>query len=219
MKLLLQSFGLLAATAIALSSLSTKDPRCGDLERRLDEMAHLGHDFRNGNCTTDHCLAFHKGAQALAVQINDLGCNKPEVNAAAQMERREEPPQYHSKCYVFHSRLVTLNQVLALKLIAPADENDRSYTYKCVNVHESLPEIDILSNRCASLAPTIGSATVELITSLQRLGCVWNTTCGPGCVQAGNDMFEAVRMMGPWQCNRYDSPDDPHERDIGGPPL
>ena len=219
MKLLLQAMGLLAATAIALPSLSTKDPRCGGLERRLDEMASLANDFRNGNCTADHCRAFHKGAQALAVQINDLGCNKPEVNTVAQMERREETPQYHSKCYVFHSRLVTLNQVLAFKLTAPPDEDDRSYTYKCVSVHESLPEIDIWSNRCAFLAPTIGNATVELITSLQRLGCIWNTTCGPGCVQVGNDMFEAVRMMGPWQCNRFDLPDDPHERDIERPTL
>ncbi len=219
MKLLLQSIGLLAVTAIALPSLSTKDPRCEDLEKSLDGMAYLANDFRNGNCTTDHCLALHKGAQALAVQINQLGCNKPEVNAAAQMERRKESPEYHSKCYVFHSRIVTLVQVIAIRLNAPLDEDDRSYTYKCVDVHESLPEIDIWSNRCASIAPTIGNATVELITYLQRLGCVWNTTCGPGCVQIGNDMFEAARMMGPWQCNRFDPVDDPHEKDSERPTL
>ena len=219
MKLLLQSIGLLAAIAIALPSFSTTDPRCVDLERRLDEMAYLTNDFPIGNCTTDHCLASHKAAQALAGQINQLGCNRPDVDAAAQMERREEPPQYHSKCYVFDSHLVTLNEKLGIKLLAPSDEADRSYTYKCISVHESLPEIDIWSNRCASIAPTIGNATVELITSLQRLGCIWNTTCGPGCVQIGNDMFEAVRMMGPWQCNRFDSPDDPHKRDIERPTL
>ncbi len=213
MKLLLQSIGLLAATAIPLSALPTVCLRCGDLEKRLRNMAYLANDFRNDNCTTDHCLAFYKEAQDLAVQIDELGCHKAEVNAAAQMERRKEPPDSHGKCDIFHSQLVTLNQMLATNLTAPSDEDDRSDTYRCVGVHESLPEIDIWSNRCASSVPEIGKETVNLATSLQRAGCVWNSTCGPSCFQIGNDMFDAVTKMGPMQCNRFDSPDEPPKGD------
>ena len=215
MKLLLQSIGLLAATAIALPSLSTKDPHCGELENGFAEMAYLSNYFGNDSCTTDNCLAFRKGIEALAAELNRLDCSKPDVNAAARMERRKEQPPYHSKCDAFHSYIVALNKQLENELLTPSDENDHSSTNKCVSVHESLPEIDIWSNRCAFIDPTIGNATVAMISSLQRLGCVWSSTCGPGCVQIGKNMFETVRMMGPFQCNRFDPPGDPHERDIG----
>ncbi|KAK0511500.1 hypothetical protein JMJ35_006073 [Cladonia borealis] len=219
MKLLLQSIGLLAATAIALPSLSTKDPHCGELEKGFAEMAYLANYFGSESCTTDNCVAFRKGIEALAVEMNHLGCNEPEVNAGARMKRRKERPEYYSKCDAFHSYLFALNKQLENELLTPSDENDGSYTNKCVSVHESLPEIDIWSNRCADIDPTIGNATVAVISSLQRLGCVWSSNCGPGCVQIGNNMFETVRMMGPMQCNRFDPPGDPHERDIRRPTL
>ena len=209
MKLALQYFGLLAATAIPLFALPAKDQRCGDLQKRLVKIAHRANNFRNDNCTTEDCLAIYKEAQVFAIQIDELGCNKPEVNAATQIERRKEQPELPSKCDNLHSQLIILNQMLATDLTAPSDADDRSDTNKCVGVHESFPEIDIWSNRCASSVPEIGKETVKLATSLQRVGCVWNSTCGPRCFQIGNNMFDAVRKMGPMQCNRFDSPEGP----------
>ena len=219
MKLLLQSIAFLAATAIALASSSTRNPHCGDLEKARAEMAYLVVYFGNESCTTDNCVAIRKRIEALAVEMNHLGCNEPEVDAGARSQRRKEPSEYYNKCDAFHSYLFALNKQLENELLSPPHENDRSSTNKCVGVHESLPEIDIWSNRCADIDPTIGNATVAVISSLQRLGCIWNSNCGPGCVQIGNNMFETVRMMGPMQCNRFDPPGDPHERDIRRPAL
>ena len=187
-------------------------------------MAYLTKHFDRGNCTTGDCLAFYKGVDALAAELAHFGCNETEVNATAQMERREEKPEYHSKCDAFHTHLIILNQQLENQLLAPSNEDDRSYTYKCISVHASLPEIAIWSDRCAYIAPTIGNEMVVMIGYLQRLGCAWNTTCGPGCVSIGFNMFETVRMMGPWQCSRFDlpsdlPPDDPYDGDIGRPTL
>ena len=212
MKLLLQSIGLLAATAIALPSRSTKNPHCGELKKGFAEATYLVNYFGNESYSTDNFVAIRKGIEALAVEMNHLGCNEQEVHAGARMERRKEPSEYYNKCDAFHSYLFALDKQLDNELLSPSHENDRSSTNKCVGVHESLPEIDIWSNRCADIDPTIGNATVAVISSLQRLGCVWSSTCGPGCVQIGKNMFETVRMMGPMQCNRFDPPGDPHER-------
>ena len=212
MKLLLQSIWLLAATAVPLT---TKDSGCEDLQKKLGEMAYRAHDFRNDNCATDHCppvddearVTLFAEAQALA----DMGC-KPEVDAAAQIQRRDEHPQYMG-CEYFRSRLVLINQSLDTLLNNPSDGGDRD-TSQCAVAQKSLPEIDIWSNKCASRTPTIGREAVNLVNSLHRLGCVWNSTCGAGCWEIGDSMFDAVRNMGPMECNHYDPTGGPHEMDI-----
>ena len=217
MKLLLQFIWLLAATAIPLT---TKDLVCEDLQKKLGEMAYRAHDFYNDNCATDHCHAVNDEArairfgeaQALAVQIHDIGC-KPEVDAAAQIQRRDAQPQY-SSCEYFHSQLVTLNQAFDTMLNNPSHEDDPLDASNCAVAQKSLPEIDIWSNKCASSTPTIGRETVNLVNSLHRLGCVWNSTCGGRCFQIGDSMFLVARNMGPLACNHYDPTGGPHEMDI-----
>ena len=213
MKLLLPSMWLFAATAIPLTM---KDSRCEELQKKLGEMAYRAHGFPNDNCATDQCPAvdseartmFYAETRALALQIHDTGC-KPEVDATAQIQRRDEQPQYISACTSFYSQLVNINEKLDDTPITLSDGSDR----KCAIARESLPEIDIWSNRCASSTPKVGREAVNLVTSLHRLGCVWNSTCGTDCFEIGTDMFHAVRDMGPMQCNRFDPAVGPHKMD------
>ena len=216
MKLLLQSICLLAATAIALP---TKEPRCEDLQKKLGEMAYRAHGFPNDNCATDHCEAvdnegqatFYVETRALALQIHDIGCYKPEVKAAAQIQRRDG--EQYLNCNYLYSQLVRINQGLETELNNLVDEHDRIDTAQCAVVQKSLPEIDIWSNKCASRTPAIGRESVNLVISLHRLGCIWNGTCGPHCFWIGDGMFDVVRNMGPQQCDKYDPTSGPYAMD------
>ena len=213
MKLLLQSIWLLAATAIPLT---TKDSGCEEVQKKLSEMAYRAHDFHNDNCATDNCPAVDDKTRAMlfgeAQALADIDC-KPEVDAAAQIQRRNVQPQYMG-CEYFHSQLVLLNQGLDTMLNNPSDGGDPIDTSQCAVAQKSLPEIDIWSNECASRTPTVGREAVNLVNSLHRLGCIWNSTCGRGCFQIGDSMFDVVRNMGPMECNHYDPTGGPHETDI-----
>lgn len=227
MKLLLQSIWLLAATAIPLTK---EDSSCEAVQKKLDEArARLSVDTQllaDIGCTAIPLTTKDSGCEDVQKQLDearatisaeaqalaDIGCN-PKVDAAAHIQRRDEQPQY-TGCQYFHTQLVVLNQGLDTMLNNPSDPGDRRDAFQCDVAHKSLPEIDIWSNKCASRAPAVGREAVNLVNSLQRLGCVWNSTCGRGCFQIGDSMFDIVRNMGPMECNRYDPAGDSHEMDI-----